>query len=430
MTVVSSSHVTLILLLIVGAAFSQYTTQPQWSDVEHANHLIASSLNSSYNESFATDSLVGVYFPPYDFTISSSVDAIGLSSMIDGSVCPRDGLSLLIARGSLLDRFTAADVDNDQCKEYENQTIVDYSGVVVDISFRGINGSFPLLSTEIQIPDDILSAMRDSSGSDNLSVYIHGAVKVAYQFDNPSGSDCTDSFYFVNGSIPISQNFTFKTYGSNHLFFLRAPVLSEQWFRNNKFDVVVLSQDPLSSASVQSNGVPIGNSTMVWFGNATGPYGLLQLKTFNQSTVANLTNTANQTNSTNLTNSTNQSLPVPLQWSESVSNRSFIPSALESQGHPFVFVYEFDTAYAGLGANNLSLTVQDVCGGSGSYNGSVLSRMLSYNGNSLENGSPIDANISRGSVPFNYDVLNRTAVSFGLVAVILLLAFINFWALK
>jgi hypothetical protein len=430
MTAVRSSQVTLFLMLMLGAAFSQYTTQPQWRDVEHANNLIASSLNSSYDEAFATDSLVGVLFPPYDLTISYSVRAIGLTSMVDGSVCPRDGLSLLIARGSLLDRFTAADVDNDTCTEYENQTIIDYSGVGVDISFRGINGSFPL-STEIQIPDDILSAMRDSSGSDNLSVFIHGNVKVAYQFDNPtrSGLDCTDNFYFVNGSIPISQNFTFKTYGSNHLFFLRAPVLSEQWFRNNKFDVVVLSQDPLSSASVQLNGVPIGNSTMVWFGNATGPYGLLQLKTFNQS-VANLTNTTNPANSTNLTNSTNQSLPVPLQWSESVSNRSVIPSALESQSHPFVFVYEFDTAYAGLGANNLSLMVGDICGGSGSYNGSVLSRMLSYNGNSLENGSPIDANISRGSVPFNYDVLNRTEISFGLVAVILLLAFINFWALK
>ncbi len=414
--VASPIYAMLIVLLLLGLASAQYTSQPQWGAVENANQNL--SLGNAYNDTFATASVVDVTFPPHStLTISSSVYPIGLSSMLDGSVCPRSGLSLMIARGVNVDHFV--NFPTGQCIEYENQTVVDYSGVRVDLSFRGINHTLPLDSI-IPIPDDMLSAMQGSSGSDNLSVYIHGDVNITYQFDieSPSGLGCADNFISQSGSIPISQNFTYTVYGTNHLFFLSAPVLGEQWFRDNQFDVVVLSQDPLSSASVQLNGIA-SNSTLVWFENATGPYGMLRFRSLNQSMLANLTDMDNQ------------SPPNPaIRWSELVSNSSFIPYPLESQNHPFMFVYEFNTSYSGLGTNNLSLTVNDACGGSESYNASLLSRMLSYNGNTLENGSPIDANISRGSAPFNEDTLNRTAVSFGLVAVILLLAFINFWALK
>ncbi len=417
MTGVSSIHAMLILLLFCGIVFSQYTSQPQWTAVENANQNL--NLDGKYNDTFANSSVIEAPSPSHAILkIRSSVYPIGFSSMLDGSVCPSDGLSLLVARGVILDNFS--DFYIGQCVEKASQPTVDYSGVRVDLSFRGANASY-LLDTSVPIPENIRSAMIDSSGADNLSVYIHGDVKVTYQFDAQSSSlsGCTDNYIPKTGSIPISQNFTYRVYGANHLFFLLAPVLNEQWFRNNQFDIVVLSQVPLSSASVQLDGIPSGNDTLIWFENSSGPYGMRQLRSLNQSMLSNLTDLDSQSN-----------LTQSIQWSETISNSSFIPSPIESQNHPFVFVYEFNTTYSDLGANNLSLKVNDACGGSGSYNESLLSRMLSFNGNMLENGSPIDTNISRGSVPFNEDTLNRTEISFGLVAVILLLAFINFWALK
>src|SRR5208283_6168522 len=112
--------------------------------------------------------------------------------MLDGSACPSDGLSLLVARSVSLDNFSHP-THPGQCVEYVNQTSVDYSGIKVDLSFDGINASSSLNST-IPIPDAILSAMRDSSGADNLSVYIHGDVRITYQFDVPSGATCTDNY--------------------------------------------------------------------------------------------------------------------------------------------------------------------------------------------------------------------------------------------
>jgi hypothetical protein len=125
----------------------------------------------------------------------------------------------------------------------------------------------------------------------------------------------------------------------------------------------------------------------------------------------------------------NSSAPDNSGWSES-NNNVTSPFQLELENNSFRYVYEFNSSYIGLGKNNLSLVVSDVVLASAWYNDTILSRMLSYNGSFAEDGSSATPTTSRPSISFSPDSLLHFEIGFGLIACILILAFVNFWLLE
>jgi hypothetical protein len=239
--------------------------------------------------------------------------------------------------------------------------------------------------------------MNDSSGADQLEVDVNSTLIGSYG----NGSRCNDSATSAlqNLSLHTSRNFT--VFGTNSLFFLLAPLLNEQWFRNNQFDTVVLSQNPLSSAEIYLNGNPVSNITLRTFEVVNDSYGIEEI-------VSNLSPQDG--------------------WSESVNLTT--PTLLEDSSSSFAYIYEFNYSYDGLGQNSLSLVTTDSFLNSQQYGEQLLSRMLSYNGTTTETGSPIYSVPSRPSATFPAYPLSSFGLVFGVLALLFILPFVNFWLPK
>ncbi|MEW6722677.1 MAG: hypothetical protein AB1324_05430, partial [Candidatus Micrarchaeota archaeon] len=204
--------------------------------------------------------------------------------------------------------------------------------------------------------------------------------------------------------VPFSVERNFTVGGNQKLFFLRSPVLREQWYLNNRFDTVVLSQCPIYRARITRNEEAPQNFTMKEFSMVNDSFGLYSI--------------------------VSQKLPQSMSagdWSESTNLTT--PAPLENESHSFAFIYEFNFSYAGLGENNFSLFVEDGALRNASYSESLTSRMLSHGNSTAENGSPAELVPSRPSAEFKKDVLSPLEVGLGLVALVILLAFVNFWVI-
>lgn len=419
----------LIFLLLLSSVVFGYA-DPPISEVMGDNTAAAQGLEGYYNASTANNSAITLYFGNYNTTLdlSASLDIVGPSLLVDNMAYPVDGLSLIVARGTEQDHLLAlpadgfddffcdydwfyggaqyawrCDFDGDTCAEFENRTFVEYN-VDATFTFRDVSESVPVTSTLVPFPSGVLEEMEDSSGSEMLNVSLDGDVTFIYEInDRASGfGDCSSNYTNFSRSIPFSANRSFTVGGVHKLFFLRAPVLREQWFRNNHFDVVVLSQSPLYKASVSLNGNQSRNFTFKNFTVVSDHYGMQQI----------LSNRTNETG-----------------YSESETNGT-TPVQLEYENHSFSYVYEFNYGYPGLGVNNLSLSVDDNFLGFAQYNESILSRMLSYNGSATETGAPFDGNLSRKSSGFRKEEMASLTVGLGLAAFIVLLAFLNFWLVR
>ena len=417
------------LLLFSSLVFGQYA-DPPISQVVDNNTLAAQALEGYYNASTANNSSINLSFGNYNtsLNISASLDVVGPSILVDNMTYPLENLSLIVARGHEQEHLLAfpaegyndffcdydwfhggagyawrCDFDGDTCAEFENRTFVVYD-VNVTFTFRNVSAGVPLTSTSVLLPSTVLEEMKNSSGSEVLNVSLEGDVTFIYEInDRNSGfGDCGSNYTNISESIPFSINRSYVVGGEQKLFFLRAPVLREQWFRNNRFNVVVLSQSPLYRAIVFLNGNQSRNFTLRNFSVMSDHYGVQQIL-------------SNRTNETGCSESkSNGTMPVPLEY----------------ENYSFSYIYEFNYSYTGLGVNNLSLSVHDNFLGVAQYDESLLSRMLSYNGSTTETGTPIDENLSRKSSAFRKDEFSSLRMGLGLVAVIVLLAFLNFWLVR
>jgi len=409
----------LLLLLLVAFAFAHASfPTPPVGEVTGHNAGLGTALDNAYNPALASSSalalLPGVRNGPV-VPISGSVDIAGMSLTLDGATYPMDGLMLLVARGVHMGQMQSlyggpcdfsvhspgCDYDNDGCAEYEKTSSADYAGLATFRMGNITSPQIPFTTDMVPVPRDVLDAMKRSSGTDQLSVSVRGIIRFRYYVSDPDPPGCNDNSNYVDGSVPFYANRSFTVYGVNKLYFLRAPVLREQWYKDNRFDTIVLSQSPLYSAEIWLNGNLTRNMTMRTFDIAAGPYG-----------VEGIVSRASP----------------PAGWSEDVNLTS--PILLESSPQSYAYVYAFNYSYDGLGQNALSLVVNDSLGGSARYNEVLMSRMLSYNGTSTENGSPAASLPSRPSAAFTTDYLAPYELALGLLSLLFILSFVNIWLLK
>jgi hypothetical protein len=289
------------------------------------------------------------------------------------------------------------DFDNDYCAEYENNTYMDYNASV-NFTFRNASESVDFDSNVVEVPEAVLDVMRDSSGAENLSITIEGNATFTYVINNRSydGLDCFNVFFTKAVQVPFSVNASFPVGGERKLFFLRAPILREQWFRNNHFDTVVLSQSPLHHAEISLDGNTSRDITLREFHNETDDYGLMRI-------YSNLTD-------------------GPFGEYRNLTR----PTALQQDDHSFAFIYEFNHSYDGIGRHRLSLDVEDNFLGRGNYFDVLTSRALTHSGTTTEEGKPADDD-ARRSAAFQKQEITLVEVGLGFVALIIFLSFLNFW---
>jgi hypothetical protein len=281
-----------------------------------------------------------------------------------------------------------------------NRTLVSYD-LNATFLYRGREASVPLGPTLLVLPPQVIALIENASGADNLTVVIGGTVAFIYEVNDQyvDGISCYPNYTNFTATVPVSANATFIVGGRRKLFFLAAPVLREQWFRNNRFDVAVLSQCPLHSAEVLLNNASARNVTL-------RSYGLSRDWLYITSITSNATS--------------------PEAQAERPGG-AVDPFPLEPANDSFAFAYRFNFSYAGLGENNLSLIIRDAVLSGARHDETLLSRMVSFGGNTTETGESASLVPSRPSAAFPPGALAHLEVSLGLVGLVLILAFLNFW---
>lgn len=418
----------ILILFLLPLVFAQAPVE----DVMQNNDEAAPLLEGHYNESFAQNGSAIFSFEnrtEYNFTASFSMEIAGMNLMLDNMTYPAEGLSVILARGAEIDHLVAkpadgyldficdlewyespsrntdlnwrCDHDDDFCLEYENRTLIEYD-MEAELSFRNTSYIVPLGSSNIiPIPEDVLEDMKTASGADTLNIKIEGNAIIVYEFNDQhyEGISCANRYVNQSITIPYSVNRSFLVAGQQKLFFLKSPVLREQWFRNNRFDTIVLSQSPLYFADIAlNNNQSTTNATLREFNVTTNEYGLQEI----------------------ISNKTNETF-----WSE--SRNITTPTPLETESNSFAFIYGFNYSYQGLGKNNLSIHVVDSFGGEAVFNETLLSRMLSYNGNITETGEPYNETTARKSVPFEKEDLANVEITLGVLALMVFVIFMKFW---
>ncbi|MEW6749164.1 MAG: hypothetical protein AB1295_05645 [Candidatus Micrarchaeota archaeon] len=419
-----------VLLLLISLSFAQYA-EPPLDSVMDGNRGLSASLASLYNSSYAFNSTMDIVLGSHisSVPVSSSIQILALSPQIDDTACAVDGMAALFARGEEMGVLTAlpsegypdfpcdsvwfdgpkeyawrCDFDGDSCAEFVNSSGVFYEDLMATFSFRGISAAVPFSSTVIEIPQEVRDELDSASGNDSLLVEVSGNLTFFYEINDRQGfGDCGSNYVFFNHSTPISINRSFSVGGSRKLFFLESPVLREQWYRDNRFDVIVLSQCPLYRAEIYENGNLSDAITIRWFSIETDGYGMMRMR----SEAENATEGG---------------------WSERSSGVAN-PFQLERENISYLFAYRFEHGYAGLGDKNISITVRDAALSEDSFNETITSRMLSYHGAYAEDGSPADSVPARPSLAPKQSSLISIEVAFGLISLVILIAFVNSWLL-
>ncbi len=418
----------ILFLLLFSVVFATYSIPPV-QEVEEHNLEHAEELEWLYDASAAKSGNVTYEFGTLDvlLEVSGNVNITGLSVEIDNSTLALDGLSVIMQRGyymeklpspfdegicreltchcpgqvstcpNLVDYGWCCDLDSDYCIEYVRNRYVHYAQNVT-FTFRNHSESLEIHDNVVEVPEDILDAMKNSSGKDVLEVSILGRMLFIYEInDMEMGFDCYDNYTNVSTEISFNETKNFTVDGVNKLYLLTAPVLREQWSKNNRFNSFILSQSRLVSARIIMNDNETKNISFYEFDIETKPSGLQRIV----------------------------SLPSQLDNETEETETLATPVQLERYNHSFAFAYFINSSYNGSGENELVLEITDIYGEDHSFSEVILSRMLSYNGTTLENGSQIRQEAVRPSASYKKEEKGKVEVAFGLVALLLILAFVD-----
>ncbi|MBU0590807.1 hypothetical protein KKF81_00740 [Candidatus Micrarchaeota archaeon] len=405
----------LFLVLLSVVSFSHYPIPPM-GDVIDNNLEIAQDLDGVYDPAHAYNSSIRITLggTPVDLDISASTNILGPAITIDNITSPVDGLSIMIPSGHYYQNLSSSDYDSDGCLESVSDVLVIYDLDVL-FSLNNMDDQIPLFSSSVEIPETIIAAMENASGSDYLNISVVGDVEFIYRVNDPSGPGCPTNYVDVSSAVPVSANASFLAGGTKKLFFLRSPVLREQWFRNNHFDVIVLSQVPVYYGEVFMNDNVSANFSLMDFDVYSDDYGLQYI----------ISNTTGRMSGTGMLA---DSVTGSTSYSSHASNKTS-PFQLEYSNNSFSYAYEFNFTYTGIGENNLSLHVKDSFLRNGTYKESLTSNALSSSSGNPEAGAGDTAYI-RPSSSFEKDELSSLNIGLGLISLVLVLAFINFWIKK
>jgi len=395
----------LLLVLLSAAGFALYS-DPPFSEVAAHNAALAPALNDSYDPSIAAGGTIGmdfygtdIYWAPihrhFDFQlINASARLAAIEPSVDGSISPSTCPVLLFAWGSNATPLAAKDWEGDDCVEYQNDTSVSRAALVT-FTFGNTSVQVSTSNDTVPLPQEILEAMEGTNGNDSLSVLLNATFNFTYVIDDRKPShDEGCSHHLVNYSSVINvldeRNWTVE--GNRSLFFLAAPALGEQWFRDNRFDTIILTNSRIYSGNISADGNQTRSFRLLWFNITNDSLGVWQI------------------------------VSVPANDSTGIVAEHLAyntPTPLDSGNFTYGYAYELNYSYEGLGEHALQDDASGLFGARFVFKRDILSRMLSYSGNMSESGEPADLSVTRKSVPFFQDAMRPVELSIGLAGVLL-----------
>jgi|GEM_PF-994833 len=421
----------LFFLLLSQFCFPLYQNPPV-SEVTSHNMLRADELADSFEPGAAENGSLRISWYGRPLALNASMEIAGLTLLVDNATTSGENVRVIVQHGGRMDHLLQkgstslrcdkaffqsygdhpdCDFDGDGCTEYEESADIFYT-MDVNFSIGGVSeienadetsinilGSLfkKALTNRVSFPDGIEDAVADSPGTENLSLALNGTATFVYVIDNrySGGASCISAKQVVFSTLYFSDSAAYHAEGENKLVFTESPLLNEQWFRNNRFDNLVLSQSRIYRGEVFLNGEKEANFTLYEFNITEDDSGL-------QSIVS-----------------------IPADDSMFIGNINATPTWLEEERHTYGFLYGFDYGYGeDLGENDLRLDIHDVFGREESAEQNILSRQLSFAGNKTETGGEYDPLTTRKSAGFGMDELRLLELGIGMIGLIVLLLLI------
>ena len=244
--------------------------------------------------------------------------------------------------------------------------------------------------------------LSKGNGSDLLNITISGEFTFSYIRDEhyswPDGNgscETDDESKFKTFKKYFSSSISYKVESGNVSFFLLAPVLREQWYRNNKFNTIAFSKRKFYKANITLNGEPISYAYLYSFDVYKDEYG-----------IRHITSVENKSGN--------------IETYEGLLNTSV--NSLQKSDEPQLYAYMFNSSYGGVGWNTLKIKIDDHFTDSYFNEENILSRKLSFDGKTTEDGeSYMEEDVYvRPSLLFMSDELKPVVASIGLLGVLIL----------
>jgi hypothetical protein len=331
--------------------------------------------------------------------ISASSKLLTIDPSVDNATSATHSPVLIFAWGNVSLPMEADDWDGDDCMEYQVNSTVNRSAIVT-FSFGNISRTVSTTSNIIPVPAAVLEEMKNTSGKGLLIVELNTSFNFTYIVDDrrPSFEEgCSHHIINFSNVIELSDSKNWSVEGNRTLFFMRTPVLGEQWFRNNRFDSVVFSNNRIYRGEINADGNQTFSFRLYDFTITNDSYGVWYIQS------------------------------VLLAPSEGVMLHSVYnaPAPIDPDNLSYHYLYEFNYSYEGVGLKILELRATSFFNDDYRFSREILSRMLSYSGNFSELGGPANETISRKSIAFQIDSIRGVTIAFGLIGILLVVLLAN-----
>ncbi len=397
----------LLALLALACAAAAYYDEPPIANVTEHNLAVAESLGDHFVPAAAVNGTVYMLFngtdkdwaqisESFEFPLAhASARIVAMDPSVDNYTSAAASPVLLVAWGAQADGLPQGDYEEDDCNESQLSSSVSHSAEVT-FSFGNASEKVIVTNNRIPVPASVLDAMRNSSGNgDALEVRLNATFLFRYDIDDRTAvveGGCADRVKIFYSTLSINDTMDWGVEGNRTLFILRRPVLGEQWYRDNRFDVILLSDARFYAGSVSGPG------------NQSYAFRLCAFDVANDSFGAwHAVSVPLGTGHDGIAGHEAENAPVPL-----------------SRGNfTYSYVYEFNYSYQGLGWNTLVLEARTVFGAKRGFSQAILSRALTYSGNLAENGAYADPPVSVPSASWSADYIKPLALGMGVAALLL-----------
>ncbi len=245
----------------------------------------------------------------------------------------------------------------------------------LNFTYNGISKIIDnLTSFEVEVPFNE-SELAVPETPQNLTITLEGSYYFTYDahINHYQYLTCSDEegvcvpscdLYSVEDTTetferPINASLVYNVESGSALFFLSRPILREQWYRNNQFNVITAAKRIFYRAEVFLDGNSTGSAQLYEFNITTDEYGIAH--------IVSIPSTLNKT----------------IVFSE--FNQSIVLYPLQATNETLSRVYQINSTYTGIGEHVLLLILTDRFLTQFNTSEVIVSRLLTVNKNHTEN---------------------------------------------
>lgn len=394
----------IFLLILLSMLHCAYIDPPIDSAIANNTEIATSNLGSRYAGMLTTRT------PTVEDPFSSSgAELLLVMPSVDNRISAGEDNELIWVWAATYPHSLIGEADETVCPDEVELTFQEeHRNGAVTFIFREASSITGLSdSSSFILPVPLRDAISLSNGTELLIMDLDATIELTYERYTVPYTPRYSNFTFrgckkgkaridtVVFSKSFTDNLTYAVEAGDPEYLLIRPIVNEQWYKNNHFDVLVPARRQFYKAEILLGNDSFANFTLREFEVSNSTYGLHKIHSINHFDANNL--------------------------SLSVFTTGLHHAPVFGDVN-FSYVYAINSSYNALGVHRLRLHLHDDFLSNYSYSEEIASRTLSF-GNTTEEGRYTSPFSSRPSSPFIFSDLSFYLIPLG--GFILLLVFLR-----